>query len=134
VTIWSPVKRMLGAAVLVGGEQAGFMNLLSIGASIGVTVARFQWGWLGGLLGVKGGPIEAFIPVMLFAEPPAPGGARDPRTPDLDAPGLARAPAPPTWRSNRPAEPVPPADTRARAGVSAPAARNIAACRTSAGR
>jgi RND superfamily putative drug exporter len=27
----------------------------------------FQWGWLGGLFGVKVGPIDAFIPVMLFA-------------------------------------------------------------------
>jgi RND superfamily putative drug exporter len=47
--------------------QAAFMNLLSIGASLGVVVALFQWGWLGSLLNVKGGPIEAFIPVMLFA-------------------------------------------------------------------
>jgi RND superfamily putative drug exporter len=47
--------------------QAAFMNLLSIGASLGVVVAIFQWGWLGSLFNVKGGPIEAFIPVMLFA-------------------------------------------------------------------
>ena len=43
------------------------MNLLSIGASLGVVVAVFQCGWLGGLLGIQPGPIEAFIPVMLFA-------------------------------------------------------------------
>jgi RND superfamily putative drug exporter len=47
--------------------QAAAMNLLSIGASLGVVVAIFQWGWLGGLLGVTGGPIDAFIPVFLFA-------------------------------------------------------------------
>jgi len=47
--------------------QAAVMNLLSIGASLGVVVAIFQWGWLGGLLGVTGGPIDAFIPVFLFA-------------------------------------------------------------------
>ncbi len=47
--------------------QAAFMNLLSIGASLGVIVAVFQWGWLQGLLGVQAGPIESFIPVMLFA-------------------------------------------------------------------
>jgi RND superfamily putative drug exporter len=47
--------------------QAAVMNLLSIGASVGVVVAIFQYGWLGSLLGVEGGPIEAFIPVMLFA-------------------------------------------------------------------
>jgi RND superfamily putative drug exporter len=47
--------------------QAAAMNLLSIGASLGVSVAIFQWGWLGGPLGVQAGPIDAFIPVMLFA-------------------------------------------------------------------
>ena len=47
--------------------QAAVMNLLSIGASLGVVVAIFQWGWLGSFFNVKGGPIEAFIPVMLFA-------------------------------------------------------------------
>jgi putative drug exporter of the RND superfamily len=47
--------------------QAAVMNLLSIGASLGVVVAIFQWGWLGGLFNVKGAPIAAFIPVMLFA-------------------------------------------------------------------
>jgi len=47
--------------------QAAVMNLLSIGASLGVIVAVFQWGWLGGLLGVTPGPIDAFIPVFLFA-------------------------------------------------------------------
>ena len=47
--------------------QAALMNLLSIGGSLGVVVAVFQWGWLGSLFNVKGGPIEAFIPVMLFA-------------------------------------------------------------------
>jgi RND superfamily putative drug exporter len=47
--------------------QAALMNLLSIGASLGVVVAIFQWGWLGGLFNVKAAPIQAFIPVMLFA-------------------------------------------------------------------
>jgi putative drug exporter of the RND superfamily len=47
--------------------QAAVMNLLSIGAALGVIVAIFQWGWLGSLFGVSGGPIESFIPVMLFA-------------------------------------------------------------------
>jgi putative drug exporter of the RND superfamily len=47
--------------------QAAVMNLLSFAASLGVVVAIFQWGWLGGLLGVTGGPIDAFIPVFLFA-------------------------------------------------------------------
>ena len=47
--------------------QAAAMNLLSIGSSLGVVVAVFQHGWLGGLIGVTPGPIDAFIPVMLFA-------------------------------------------------------------------
>jgi RND superfamily putative drug exporter len=47
--------------------QGALMNLLSIGASLGVTVAVFQQGWLAGLLGVQKGPIEPWLPVMLFA-------------------------------------------------------------------
>jgi len=47
--------------------QAAAMNVLSVTASLGVTVAVFQDGWLGALLGVKAGPIDAFIPVFLFA-------------------------------------------------------------------
>jgi RND superfamily putative drug exporter len=48
--------------------KAVVMNLLSIAAAYGVVVAIFQWGWFGGLLGIKGtGPIEPFVPMMLFA-------------------------------------------------------------------
>ena len=47
--------------------KAAVMNMLSIGAAFGVLVAIFQWGWGGSLLHVKGGPVEAFLPVMLFA-------------------------------------------------------------------
>ncbi len=47
--------------------QAALMNLLSIAAALGVTQAIFERGWLGGLLGIQPGPIEAFIPVMVFA-------------------------------------------------------------------
>jgi putative drug exporter of the RND superfamily len=47
--------------------QAAVMNLLSFGASLGAVVAIFQWGWLGSLLGITPGPIDAFIPVFLFA-------------------------------------------------------------------
>jgi RND superfamily putative drug exporter len=47
--------------------QAAVMNLLSIGGALGATVAVFQWGWLGGVLGVSGGPIEPWIPVLMFA-------------------------------------------------------------------
>ncbi len=47
--------------------QAAVMNLLSVGASLGVVVVVFQYGWLGGFFNAKAGPIEAFIPVILFA-------------------------------------------------------------------
>jgi putative drug exporter of the RND superfamily len=48
--------------------KAVIMNLLSIGASYGVIVAIFQWGWGKGLLGVEQtGPIEPWVPMMLFA-------------------------------------------------------------------
>ena len=47
--------------------QAACMNLLSIAAALGVTVAVFQYGWLGSAVGVAGGPIEPWFPVMLFA-------------------------------------------------------------------
>jgi len=43
------------------------MNLLSIGAAYGIVVAVFQWGWLGSIVGIKGGPVDAFLPMMLFA-------------------------------------------------------------------
>ncbi len=47
--------------------QAAVMNLLSIGASMGIVVAVFQFGWAGSLFGIAGGPIMAFLPVMVFA-------------------------------------------------------------------
>lgn len=47
---------------------ASVMNLLSIGAALGVLTAAFQWGWGRSVLGfAQGGPIEVFLPVMLFA-------------------------------------------------------------------
>jgi RND superfamily putative drug exporter len=48
--------------------MAAVMNLLTAGASFGVITAVFQWGWGASLLGIdKTGPIEAFVPVMMFA-------------------------------------------------------------------
>ena len=47
--------------------KAVVMNLLSIAAAYGVVAAVFQHGWLGSLIGVDAGPIEPFIPMMLFA-------------------------------------------------------------------
>ena len=47
--------------------QAALMNLLTIGASLGVTVAVFEHGWFARVLGVQKGPIEAWVPVLMFA-------------------------------------------------------------------
>jgi RND superfamily putative drug exporter len=48
--------------------KAVIMNLLSIGAAYGVIVAIFQNGWMKNLVGIgKEGPIEAWVPMMLFA-------------------------------------------------------------------
>ena len=52
---------------LVIPMQAALMNLLSIGAAIGATVAVFQWGRLAGVFGLQKGPIEPWIPVLIFA-------------------------------------------------------------------
>jgi putative drug exporter of the RND superfamily len=53
---------------LVIPATAALMNMLSAGAAFGVITAVFQFGWLGSLLGItQTGPIEAFIPVMMFA-------------------------------------------------------------------
>lgn len=43
--------------------KAAVLNLLSIGASLGVITLVFQHGWFD----VPPGPIEAFVPVMIFA-------------------------------------------------------------------
>ena len=43
--------------------KAAVLNLLSIGASLGVITLVFQQGWFG----AQPGPIEAFVPVMIFA-------------------------------------------------------------------
>jgi len=48
--------------------KAVVMNLISIGAAYGLVVMVFQWGWAKDLVGIgKGGPIEPFIPMMMFA-------------------------------------------------------------------
>jgi RND superfamily putative drug exporter len=103
-----PLKRQLGAPILVGGftagsidfshvlasklplfigivvvlsalllfvvfrslvipVQAAAMNLLSIGGALGATVLVFEEGWLSGILGIQKGPVEPWIPVLMFA-------------------------------------------------------------------
>jgi len=67
VVLLSALLLMIVFRSLVIPAQAAVMNLLSIGASLGVIVVIFQWGWFKGIMGVQQGPIESFIPVMLFA-------------------------------------------------------------------
>ncbi|MDM4762667.1 MMPL family transporter [Galbitalea sp. SE-J8] len=58
---------MVFRSVLVPLKAAlGFV--LSIGASFGVVVAVFQWGWLADALGVEHtGPIISFLPIIIMA-------------------------------------------------------------------
>ena len=47
---------------------ASVMNLLSVGAALGVMTAVFEWGWGRSLLGFNGSvPVEVFIPVIMFS-------------------------------------------------------------------
>jgi putative drug exporter of the RND superfamily len=48
--------------------MAAVMNLLGAGASFGVLVAIFQWGWGLNAIGLgTAGPIEAFLPVLMLS-------------------------------------------------------------------
>jgi putative drug exporter of the RND superfamily len=67
VVLVSALLLLLVFRSLVIPLQAAIMNLLSIGASLGVVVVIFQWGWLDRIAGISSGPVESFIPVMLFA-------------------------------------------------------------------
>jgi putative drug exporter of the RND superfamily len=59
---------MIAFRSLVIPLTAAVMNLFAAGASFGIVVAIFQWGWGSEALGVgKGGPIDAWAPVMFFA-------------------------------------------------------------------
>jgi RND superfamily putative drug exporter len=47
---------------------AAVMNLLAVGAALGALNAVFNWGWGSSILRLSGtGPIDAFIPVLLFS-------------------------------------------------------------------
>jgi RND superfamily putative drug exporter len=47
---------------------ASIMNLLSVGASLGILNAVFEWGWGRSLFGLaETGPVEAFIPIIMFS-------------------------------------------------------------------
>ena len=68
VLVMSFLLLMLVFRSLLVPAKAVVMNLLSVGAAYGIIVAVFQWGWGKGLVGVgKEGPIDAWVPMMLFA-------------------------------------------------------------------
>jgi RND superfamily putative drug exporter len=68
VILLSGLLLMVAFRSLLVPLKAVLMNVLTIGASFGVVVAIFQWGWLGGLIGLDTtAPIESFLPVMVFA-------------------------------------------------------------------
>ncbi|MGH3295722.1 MAG: MMPL family transporter, partial [Trebonia sp.] len=47
---------------------ASVMNLLSVGAALGIMNAVFEWGWGHSILGIsRTGPVEVFIPVIMFS-------------------------------------------------------------------
>jgi len=47
---------------------ASVMNLLSVGAALGLMNAVFEWGWGSSVLGISHtGPVEVFIPVIMFS-------------------------------------------------------------------
>ena len=47
--------------------KAGIFNLLSIAGAFGVVTLIFQDGHLSSLFGDATGPIESFLPIMVFA-------------------------------------------------------------------
>jgi RND superfamily putative drug exporter len=67
VVILSMLLLMILFRSLLIPLKAAAMNLLSICAAFGVVVAGFQWGWFEPILGTTTGPIESFLPIMLFA-------------------------------------------------------------------
>jgi putative drug exporter of the RND superfamily len=66
VVLVSALLLMIVFRSLLVPLAAALMNLLSTAASLGVVTAIFQFGWFGKLLGITPGPIEAFVPVLMF--------------------------------------------------------------------
>jgi len=68
VVLLSFLLLMIVFRSIVIPATAAVMNLLSVGAAYGVTVAVFQWGWAKGLFGLDSTiPIISFVPMMMFA-------------------------------------------------------------------
>lgn len=68
IVILGGLLLMLAFRSLLIPVVAGVMNLLAAGASFGILIAVFQWGWGSEALGLgRAGPIEAFLPVMMIS-------------------------------------------------------------------
>ena len=69
VVVLAFVVLMLVFRSLVIPLMASVMNLLSVGAALGVMNAVFNWGWGSSALGLGGGgaPVEVFLPVIMFS-------------------------------------------------------------------
>lgn len=67
VVLLSSILLMILFRSILIPVKAALMNLISILASFGVVVISFQWGLLTPLLGIGSGPIEPFLPIILFA-------------------------------------------------------------------
>ncbi|GLW04744.1 MMPL family transporter [Streptomyces lavendulae] len=53
---------------LLVAAKAALLNLVSIGAALGVIVAVFQWGWGSSPLEVKESvPVEPYVPILMLA-------------------------------------------------------------------
>ena len=64
----SVILLMIAFRSVVIPLTAAVMNLLAVAGSFGLIVAIFQYGWLSDGMGAgPGAPIDAWIPVMLFA-------------------------------------------------------------------
>jgi RND superfamily putative drug exporter len=67
VVLLSALLLMVVFRSLIIPVKAAIMNLLSIGAALGFVTLVFQNGVGAGLLGIGTGPIESFVPVLMFA-------------------------------------------------------------------
>jgi putative drug exporter of the RND superfamily len=68
VVVLAFILLMLVFRSLVIPAMASVMNLLSVGAALGVMNAVFNWGWGSSALGLSSGaPVEVFLPVIMFS-------------------------------------------------------------------
>ncbi len=68
VVLLAFVLLMLVFRSLVIPAMASVMNLLSVGAALGVMNAVFGWGWGSSILGFSGtAPVAVFLPVIMFS-------------------------------------------------------------------